>query len=183
MAKETIVVNLFGGPGAGKSTGAAYIFAMLKMEGIDVELVTEFAKDKVWEENYTPFDNQAYVFGKQSYKIGRCAGKVNVIVTDSPLPMSIHYAHEDRLTDNFTRTVLDVFNSYTNMNYLITRVVPYDSNGRYQTESEADQIAEDIQRLLQDHGIQYVSRKGTRVAFDEIVVDVIRKLRVMGVID
>lgn len=45
-----IVVNLFGVPSAGKSSGAAYIFSKLKMEGINAELVTEFAKDKVWEE-------------------------------------------------------------------------------------------------------------------------------------
>lgn len=48
---KTIVVNLFGAPGAGKSTGAAYIFALLKMAGVEAELVTEFAKDKVWEGN------------------------------------------------------------------------------------------------------------------------------------
>ena len=42
---KTIVINLFGAPGAGKSTGAAYIFALLKMAGIEAELVTEFAKD------------------------------------------------------------------------------------------------------------------------------------------
>ena len=46
-----LVVNLFGAPGAGKSTGAAYIFSRLKMLGINAELVTEFAKDKVWENN------------------------------------------------------------------------------------------------------------------------------------
>jgi len=46
-----LVVNLFGAPGAGKSTGAAYIFSQLKMAGINAELVTEFAKDKVWEES------------------------------------------------------------------------------------------------------------------------------------
>ena len=55
-----IVVNLFGAPGAGKSTGAAYIFAKLKMAGINAELVTEFAKDKVWEEYAEVFKNQAY---------------------------------------------------------------------------------------------------------------------------
>lgn len=44
---NTIVVNLFGVPGAGKSTGAAYIFYRLKINGINAELVTEFAKDKV----------------------------------------------------------------------------------------------------------------------------------------
>ena len=50
-----LVVNLFGAPGAGKSTGAAYIFSKLKMSGINVELVTEFAKDKVWEESKAVF--------------------------------------------------------------------------------------------------------------------------------
>ena len=33
-----LVVNLFGAPGAGKSTGAAYIFSKLKMAGINAEL-------------------------------------------------------------------------------------------------------------------------------------------------
>ena len=47
--KNTIIVNLFGGPGTGKSTGAAYIFSQLKLAGIDCEFVSEFAKDKVWE--------------------------------------------------------------------------------------------------------------------------------------
>ena len=42
-----ILANLFGAPGAGKSTGAAYVFSKLKMAGINAELVTEFAKDKV----------------------------------------------------------------------------------------------------------------------------------------
>ena len=34
--KDTLIVNLFGEPGAGKSTGAAYVFAMLKMAGVDM---------------------------------------------------------------------------------------------------------------------------------------------------
>ena len=44
--KETLVVNLYGAPGSGKSTGAAYIFAELKMLGINCELITEFASDE-----------------------------------------------------------------------------------------------------------------------------------------
>lgn len=89
--KNTIIVNLFGEPGAGKSTGAAYVFAVLKMNGIDAELATEFAKDKLWEESKAVFENQSYIFGKQSFRLSRCKGKVEVIVTDSPLPLSIIY--------------------------------------------------------------------------------------------
>lgn len=57
-----LVVNLFGVPGAGKSTGAAYVFSKLKMKGINAELVTEFAKDIVWENNSRGLKNQEYIF-------------------------------------------------------------------------------------------------------------------------
>lgn len=55
--KLPIVVNLFGQPGAGKSTLAAYTFAKLKMMNVNCELVTEFAKDKTWEKNFTALSN------------------------------------------------------------------------------------------------------------------------------
>lgn len=42
-----VVINLFGIPASGKSSGAAYIFSKLKMLGYNAELITEFAKDKV----------------------------------------------------------------------------------------------------------------------------------------
>ena len=54
--KDTLVVNLFGAPGSGKSTGAAWVYSNLKLalpedKDISVELVTEFAKDLVWDNN------------------------------------------------------------------------------------------------------------------------------------
>ena len=64
-----IIVNLFGAPGAGKSTLAAYIFSKLKMRDINVELITEFAKDKTWEKNFSALKNQAYMFGKLGFAI------------------------------------------------------------------------------------------------------------------
>ena len=72
--RKTIVCNLFGPPGAGKSTLAAYVFAKLKMMGVNCELVTEFAKDKVWEKNNEALSNQIYIFAKQYYRMSRCTG-------------------------------------------------------------------------------------------------------------
>ena len=37
---KLIVVNLYAGPGAGKSTLSAYTFAKLKMAGVNCELIT-----------------------------------------------------------------------------------------------------------------------------------------------
>ena len=90
--KNTLIVNLYGGPGTGKSSGAAYIFSKLKMAGIDAEYVTEFAKDKVWENNTEAFKCQFYISGKQAFRISRCFGKVDVIITDSPIVLGKIYA-------------------------------------------------------------------------------------------
>ena len=77
--KKTLIVNLIGGPGSGKSTCASGIFYQLKKLGINCELALEFAKDKVWEESIKTLDDQFYIFGKQYHKLFRLMDKVDVI--------------------------------------------------------------------------------------------------------
>ena len=76
---DTLIVNLFAGPGAGKSTAAAYIFSKLKMAGINAEYVTEFAKDKTWEENQKVLNCQFYISGKQAFRLARVYAPVSVL--------------------------------------------------------------------------------------------------------
>ena len=83
-----------------KSTGAAYIFAKLKMKGIDSEYVSEYAKDRVWQDDQFPLKYcQLYVTGKQALKIARLLGKVDVIVTDSPIAVGAMYTDEKPYQD------------------------------------------------------------------------------------
>lgn len=164
-----IVVNLFGVPGSGKSTGAAYIFSQLKMHGVNAELITEFAKDMVWEKNDEAFHNQSYLFGQQSYRMSRCADQVDVLVTDSPLPLSVFYNNDPRLTENFNKSVMDVFNSYENMNFLLLRTKPYNPTGRHQTEEESDALKAPLVGLLDSRGIQYEEVVGEKCGYDYIV--------------
>lgn len=171
-----IVINLFGGPGCGKSTGAAYIFSKLKMMGVDAELVTEFAKDKVWESNEEVFKNQAYIFGKQSFKMSRCKDKVDVIVTDSPLLLSAIYNEEEILGEDFNKVVLNVFNSYGNVNFFLIRKKVYNPNGRLQTEEEAKEVDEKIKRFLDEHDVFFRCEDGTMEGYDRIV-DYVLNLR------
>lgn len=175
---KPLVLNFFGAPGTGKSTGAAYVFALLKMAGVNAELVTEFAKDKVWEESVEVFKNQAYIFGKQSFRLSRCRDKVDVIVTDSPLFLSIIYNNEDCLTENFNNCVLDVFNSYDNLNILLKRVKKYNPAGRYQTEEESDKLALEIRAALDKYNIEYIEEDGCESGY-RAVVD--RVLNLLGI--
>ena len=104
-----LLVNLCGAPGAGKSTGAAYIFSKLKMKGINAELVTEYVKDKVWENSTDLIKDQLYVFGNQWHRLNRLKDKVDVVITDSPLLLSLVYNSNKELFGNdFENLVITV---------------------------------------------------------------------------
>lgn len=172
-----ILVNLFGAPGAGKSTGAAYIFSQLKMRGINAELVTEFAKDKVWEGSKAVFENQAYIFGKQYFRISRCADQVDVIVTDSPLLLSILYNNDEDLGGTFDAVVRRVAKKYNSKNYYLKRVKDYNPSGRFQTEEESDEIAIELKRLLDREDVDYKVRRGDTIGYEQIVEDIVKEIK------
>ena len=175
--KKPIVINFFGAPGAGKSTGAAEVFAALKKAGVNAELIPEFAKDKTWEHNMKALSVQEYVFGKQSYRLARCRDDVDVIVTDSPLPLSIIYNTNPALDVSFERTVFNVFKTYENMNYYINRVKPYNPKGRNQTETESDALAAPIKELLYENCISFREINGDDEGYESIVNDVLNKIK------
>jgi adenylate kinase family enzyme len=172
-----ILINLYGAPGAGKSTGAAYIFSQLKMMGVNAELVTEFAKDKTWENNQTALNNQAYVFGKQYYRISRCEKQVDVIVTDSPLMLSLIYNQDNNLGEDFNNVVRNVANSYKSKNYYITRTKEYNPAGRNQTAEESDELGNSIYQMLTDENISFTSLNGDLFSYDIIVNQILKELK------
>ncbi|MCM1323958.1 MAG: ATP-binding protein [Acetobacter sp.] len=167
-----LVVNLYGAPGAGKSTGAAYIFSKLKMLGVNAELVTEFAKDKVWEESKAVFQNQAYIFGKQYFRISRVDGKVDVVITDSPILLSAFYNTDPILGEEFDAFVTKVSESYNSLNLFINRVKPYNPAGRFQTEEESDELSSQLHQFLDNHNVKYFEYNGTLEDYDTIVTQI-----------
>ena len=173
---KTLVVNLTGAPGAGKSTGAAIIFAELKKSGVNAELVTEFAKDKTWEHNIMALGCQEYIFGKQSYRLRRCRDDVDVIVTDSPLPLGLIYNNNPALDHHFTEVVMNVFNTYENLNFFINRVKPYNPKGRNQTAEESDKLSVRIKGLYDNLDIPYTEINGDNEGYSKIVELVMSKL-------
>lgn len=167
--KKPLVINLSGAPGAGKSTGAASIFSDLKMLGINCELVGEFAKDKTWEHNTTALKCQEYIFGKQSYRLARCRDDVDVIITDSPLPLTIIYNNNPAIEESLTNLVIDVYNTYENLNFVVNRVKPYNPKGRNQTSGESDEISVKIKELYAILGISYTEINGDDAGYKTVV--------------
>ena len=157
LVKRTTVINLFAGPGAGKSSFCAGIFATLKWMGVDCEMALEYAKDMVWQGSHTVLDNQLYVFGKQQNRLFRLNGKVDIVVTDSPLLNSIIYdsGKNERTRRAFTELVLSEAAGYDNHNFFIDRRKRYNPNGRLHSEASAKELDETIRNMLRANSMPY----------------------------
>lgn len=154
---KTFVVNLFGAPGAGKSTFADLLFAYCKLYGVSCEKFDEFAKGPAWEKNMVALSDQAYIFGNHYHSFHRVDSQVKLIITDSPLPLAIYYnrATKSFAPKNFDQVVLEGYNRFDNINLYMVRNFPYEQAGRYQTESESDQVDKDLRKVLKEYNIGY----------------------------
>jgi adenylate kinase family enzyme len=164
----TKIINLFGGPGSGKSTTAAGLFHRMKLAGYKVELVTEFAKQLTYQKRYAVLaNNQAYVHAKQLHYLDTVVGQVDYIITDSPTLLSVVYA-KDSYPHSFKQFVIDIFNLYDNLNVAIKRVKEYQPYGRSQTLVEAQEIDDKIYKTLIFYKIPFIVVEGNENAVNQI---------------
>lgn len=159
------------GPGSGKSTMTNRVFAELKDLGYNAEIASEYAKDLTWQESLNVLNNQVYVFGKQQHRIWRLNGKVQIILTDSPLLFSLIYGKENTSV-LFKYFVEDEYRRYNNMNIFLNRVKPYNPSGRNQTEDDAIALDADIFDVASYFGID-LKIDGQKSSAETIVNNII----------
>ena len=92
-----LVINLWGGPGAGKSTVAAEVFVKLRQRTeANVELTNEFATELCFEQAKENLKDQVYLLGNQWHRLWRLSKTgVDVAVCDSPIGMGSAYHKEE----------------------------------------------------------------------------------------
>jgi len=165
--KKTLVVNLFAGPGTGKSTTAAGIFFELKNRQINCELAAEYAKDLVWEKRNNTFDDQIYLFAKQHHRIFVLLGQVDVVVTDCPILLSPVYDAEKRPT--FEKLVVEEHKKMWTYNVFLKRHKTYNPIGRRHDEAHARQVDREVLNMLDKHEQCYETFDATKEGRDRIV--------------
>ena len=145
--KKCPVINLFGAPGAGKSTCAALMFAYLKNKNCNVELVREYAKDVIYKGSEHELVNQFYITAKQYKRLRDVATYgVDLIITDSPLLLGEFYC--DKHNTEFNALLYKINDEFDNINIFINRVKPYNPSGRTQSESESIEIGNRIYDII-----------------------------------
>lgn len=142
-------INLFGGPGSGKSTTAARLFSDLKTQGKSIEHVGEYVKSWAYQQRKVGKFDQIYVFGKQlQYEYRFLNAGVKNIVTDSPLLLSTVYAPVG-LRGPIKSLLNQYEKDFPSINVFIDRNgKKYDPAGRYQTEEQAKELDHKIWSAL-----------------------------------
>lgn len=173
--KKTISIQLYGGPGTGKSTTAADLFVELKKKKVNCELVREYIKDWVWEERKILATDQIYILAKQARREQILFNKVDVMISDSPVWMVPIYEKKYSKKPFVTQKIVDKFESeckdhnIEHVHIFLNRVKKYNPAGRFQTESEAKKIDIEIKKHLKSLGIKFITIDADNKAAKKII--------------
>lgn len=154
-------INLFAGPGAGKSALAYWLVGELKSQGASVELASEYVKE--WAYQSIPptrkFD-QLYLFSKQIRKelIPIRDGDIKHIISDSPILLAGVYAK--RLGEPYYNQLFEISDmidaEFPSVNIFLDRVDGgFKQEGRYHDLEQSKKIDNEIRQLLDERHMGY----------------------------
>lgn len=174
QSKLPIVINGYGGPGAGKSTACLEITAALKKEGYNAEYVQEYAKELVYEKDMEMLDgspeHQYEILKEQTRRMDRLYDQVDFIVTDSPVMLNTIY--NKQLTPEYESLVNELQEEYINYSFFMERDASnFEEEGRIHNLTESIEKDNEIKDMLQKNEIKYKTYNHENI--NEIVNDAI----------
>ena len=171
-------ICIYGGPGSGKSTVAAWLFASMKAKGEEIEYITEYAKSWTFLRRPPAGFDQVYLFGKQMNRediVLRYSNKF-MIVTDSPLFLSCCYAekYETIGWPHLWGIAKEFEQVYPSINIVLKRPDTYKGLARFQDETAARNMDSFCRESLFRRGIKFSEFSCTQTeeigAFVELMV-------------
>lgn len=122
----------------------------MKCAGEKAAQIEEYATERSFEQDWETLSNQRKVTWAQEARQRRLLGKVNWIVTDSPLVLGCLYASGSYVNPEFFEEVWGLYEKYENVNIWIDRVKPYELYGRHHSELEARDLDLRLKELIGD---------------------------------
>lgn len=176
-----LLIAFYAGPGTGKSTTAAEVFAHLKRMGYNAEYVHEVAKDFTWEKRHKALAYQPYVAVKQMWAWDRLRGEVDVIVTDTSTLLGL--IHGKKLTPAFKTWLIDDYKRRRTLNIFLQRDPKraYNPKGRRESEESAKAVDNRVWAMLHEQKIHHHVVQMGATATLKIVSKAHDRLSFMGV--
>lgn len=172
---KPLLINFVGAPSSGKSIMSALTFVKLKSDHNSSEFVQEYAKQLVWANEIDDLKNQWYVTINQYKMIKAVYGKVDYVVTDSPLLLGLYYnRHENENVCNIEKTekmILSKMEEFNNVYIFLKRNKnnPYEKVGRIHDENQSIEIEKNLKGLLDEFNLKYLEIESDVNRIDKIM--------------
>jgi RecA/RadA recombinase len=137
-----MIINIFGGPGTGKSTLALGLGFELKKQGFEAAVIIEEAKPYALAEDSIDAPTQLKIMAAQHANESKYYGLADFIITDSPLELQGFY-YWLRTGSNIYRELVAGLRMYCTeerRNFLLVRSHAHSQRGRFQTEEQAKHL-------------------------------------------
>ena len=141
-----LLVNFTGQPGAGKSTIASGVFNILKRRNWNVELITEYTKELILQNDQWSLSDELIVFTEKYTRVKRME-KVDIVITDSPLINSVVYGNA-QFGDIGSVFFEHVSKKFDSLYIIVEPVVKYIPFGRMPDQEQAKKAGNDIISIL-----------------------------------
>src|SRR5882724_3143811 len=137
-------INLWGGPGAGKSTMAAFLYAELKVLGYNVEFSQENFKPWVYQGRNANGYDDLLLFAQQLHaeEVYLRNGVDFVVVDCPPLMCCVYNKTRVACHADLVKIAIGYEENYKSINIFRERQNEYQEHGRIQSSDEAHTIGQ-----------------------------------------
>lgn len=161
-----LVINIYGSPGAGKSTLAKNLKKYMREKRIDVGLISEFATELIENNQKERLKDQPYVTEGQMLNIAKVLKEHDIAISDSPIELGKFYCDpKDKKRTN--ELIKKCKNFYTSINFFLkldkqakqdytmeSRVHTYAQSQKLQERMLASSILRDETFIIIDRNTQ-----------------------------
>jgi hypothetical protein len=174
----TQVINIIGGPGCDKSLITSAIIVFLKLREKTIEVIPDFAKSLVWQQNFEVLKNQYFIAQRQFEMLSLLDGQVQFLITECSLPQVLYYNENylDNICDieKTRKQILEWYNQCNNINVFVERGDrKYIRTGRFQDEEQARAIDRGMLELLNREELPYTVLPSDVTAVNEFAATLI----------